>query len=268
MGWGRFIARRRRAGLLRWLDRMARKYRRAYANNDYDPRTNGEQRVLQVLGRHLQGGVILDVGANVGHWSLLAAQHCPGTTIHALELVPDTHAQLVLACAGVPAIRPHALGLSDRVGTLTMHLIAGRSVLATSVAGFAESEHKQPTTPVDAHVSDGDSFCARHGIERIELLKLDVEGHEPQVFRGLAGLLGRGAVRALQFEYGTINIDTHFLLRDAYQLLEGHGMVVGKIYPSYVDFRPYKRRDEDFLGPNYLAVHASDTALRADLAGS
>ena len=37
--------------------------------------------------------------------------------------------------------------------------------------------------------------------------------------------------------------------------------VVGKIFPSYVDFREYELKDEDFQGPNYLAVRAA----RADL---
>lgn len=267
MGLARFIARHRRVGLLRWLDRVARHYHRAYANVDHDPRRNGEERVLSVAGRHLTGGVILDVGANVGQWSLLAARHCPAATIHALEIVPDTHARLLAACAHVPSIRPHPLGLSDRAGTLSMHVIPGRDVLATALAEFSRAVHGGRAQTVQGRVLDGDEFCRREGIQQIDLLKVDVEGHEPQVLRGLSGMLSRGAIRAIQFEYGTSNIDARFLLRDAYALLESHGMRVGKVYPSYVDLRPYKRRDEDFLGPNYVAVKASERALADALAG-
>jgi len=38
-------------------------------------------------------------------------------------------------------------------------------------------------------------------------------------------------------------------------------MKLGKIYPNYVDFREYRFQDEDFLGPNYLAVHSSLESL-------
>jgi hypothetical protein len=51
-----------------------------------------------------------------------------------------------------------------------------------------------------------------------------------------------------------VNIITHFLLRDFYELLEGRAYAVGKLFPDHVDFRPYVLEDEDFLGPNYIAV--------------
>jgi hypothetical protein len=38
---------------------------------------------------------------------------------------------------------------------------------------------------------------------------------------------------------------------------------VGKVYPTYVDFRSYRLTDEDFRGPNYLAVRRE----RNDLIG-
>jgi hypothetical protein len=43
-------------------------------------------------------------------------------------------------------------------------------------------------------------------------------------------------------------------------------MRIGKVYPTYVEFREYDVGHEDFLGPNYLAVHASMTSLLRDLA--
>jgi hypothetical protein len=59
-----------------------------------------------------------------------------------------------------------------------------------------------------------------------------------------------------------VNAQSKWLLRDAYQLLGGHGFALGKIYPTYVDFRDYDvARDEDLRGPNYLAVRRD----RADL---
>lgn len=58
----------------------------------------------------------------------------------------------------------------------------------------------------------------------------------------------------VQFEYGPKNIVSKFLLMDFYRFFERHNMVVGKIFPTYVDFRNYELSDENFYGPNYLAV--------------
>ena len=61
-------------------------------------------------------------------------------------------------------------------------------------------------------------------------------------------------VSRLQFEYGRTSILTKFLLRDFHEFFEERGYAVGKIFPNYVDFRPYSIDHEDFIGPNFLAV--------------
>ena len=117
-------------------------------------------------------------------------------------------------------------------------------------------------------MSTGDRYCEERGIETIDLLKIDVEGFEDRVLRGFSRMLGAGKVTAVQFEYGLANINTRFLLKDFHELLEGMGFVVGKVFPKYVDFRPYEiATDEDFKGPNFLAVHSRHATLIDVLAG-
>ena len=45
-----------------------------------------------------------------------------------------------------------------------------------------------------------DEFLERKGIERVDLLKIDVEGAEPEVFAGAAGALAKGAIRRIVLE--------------------------------------------------------------------
>jgi Methyltransferase FkbM domain len=107
----------------------------------------------------------------------------------------------------------------------------------------------------------GDEFLAREGISQVDFLKLDVEGAEHLVLEGLEGYLREQRIRLVQFEYGRVNILTHFLLRDFYQLFAKYGYAVGKVFPDYVEFREYELKDEDFLGPNYLACRADDRLI-------
>jgi hypothetical protein len=46
-----------------------------------------------------------------------------------------------------------------------------------------------------------DAYAAASGLRRIDFLKLDVEGYEPAVLRGAAGLLNRHAIGTLFFEW-------------------------------------------------------------------
>jgi hypothetical protein len=116
---------------------------------------------------------------------------------------------------------------------------------------------------VQASTTTGDAYVAARGISRIEYCKIDVEGMEWEVLDGFSASLGAGVLQAIQFEYGRKSILTKHLLGDLYALLEGYGYLVGKVYPTYVDFRSYRLTDEDFRGPNYLAVRRE----RNDLIG-
>jgi len=91
-------------------------------------------------------------------------------------------------------------------------------------------------------------------VERIDILKIDVEGAENLVLEGFGAAISGGQIEVVQFEYGRVNIITHFLLRDFYEFFESRGYVIGKLFPDHVDFRVYALEDEDFLGPNHFAV--------------
>jgi FkbM family methyltransferase len=253
----RFLVTHRRNAFVRKLDRQLVRLHEAIENRNYDGRANGEQRVLDVLGRHHPMHTILDVGANTGEWTVYASARFPGARVFSLEVVESTYRTLVANCAGRPNVSLHHLGLSDESGEIEIFLHEGASQLATSVRGSIESFHGLSTRSEKGSVTTGDGFCETQGIDDVDFLKIDVEGMEDRVLTGFARMLRQERIGLIQFEYGYVNVMTKFLLKDFYDILTRHGMVIGKIYPTYVDFRDYELTHEDFLGPNYLAVHSS-----------
>jgi FkbM family methyltransferase len=249
-------ARVRHNWVLRTAAKLCRQYLKWFGNASYKPTRNGERWLLTTF--HSEPiRTVLDVGANVGNWSLMAADLLPQATIYALEVVPKTAAELQARAGQHQRIKCFNLGLADRTGTLSLRYHPAASTHAT----FTDYPHSWTGERVECPVMRGDEFLTRERIDRVDFLKLDVEGAEHLVLRGLDEYLRQGKVRFVQFEYGRVNILTHFLLRDFYELFHGYGYVVGKIYPDYVDFRDYDMNDEDFLGPNYLACRAGDAAL-------
>ena len=254
---GRLLCRHRRNPLVRRINKSIVALHKATENLSYDVRLNGELWVLERVAVSADIKTVFDVGANRGDWSRVALHAFPDSEIHAFEVVPETFHELELSVGHEEAISLNSCGLSDVEGTLTMHIDPRFPVLSTSVPGVSRRFHGYHPAIAELPVTTGDAYCAQKGIEHIGLLKIDVEGHEPNVLRGFAGMLGRGSIDIIQFEYGYINIDTGFLLKDFHEYLEAFDMRIGKIFPNHVDFREYRHVHEDFYGPNFLAVHSS-----------
>lgn len=246
----RFIARHRRSVPMRWLACGSEAYLRAYKNRNYDQWTNGEGWLLATLcGTSVR--CLFDVGASVGDWTATARGMSPQAVVHCFEAAPQTAARLRRRFAADARVVVNAVGLADHGGEIRLRHFPDAVGFTTSVADYPRD---LPHIEVTAPVTTGDDYVDRQGIEAIDLLKIDVEGGEPQVLRGFERSFVAGRIAAVQFEYGRVNILTRFLLKDFYEFFDGHGFTVGKLYPNYLDLRAYRLEDEDFVGPNFVAV--------------
>jgi FkbM family methyltransferase len=249
----RAVATRRERFFFRTVARVSRVYLEMYGNFSYEIDLNGELRVLTALAA-LSPRCVFDVGANIGDWTFTAVGMFPQARIHAFEIVPAT-ARLMqerVEQAGISTVTVNAAGLSDSQGVVTVSYLPGFSAGATASMSDREGDVELRDCPVLV----GDKYCQEHRIEHIDFLKIDVEGFESKVLEGFDLMLGRAAIDVVQFEYGRVNATLRVLLGDLYDRLEGHGYAVGKIFPDGVDFRAYDAWvDEDFRGPNFLAVH-------------
>lgn len=77
----------RKNPVLKTTAKPCRQYLKWFGNGSYKPARNGERWRLERLRRE-PISTVLDVGANVGSWSLMAAELLPRATIYALEVVP------------------------------------------------------------------------------------------------------------------------------------------------------------------------------------
>jgi FkbM family methyltransferase len=248
-----WIHRRRRNRLVARFCRLCGNIHRAWEHPTYDVLINGERDLL-LRAATRPGSVIFDVGANVGDWTRMAKAILPDATLHSFEMNPDTAAILEQNCGNLPDTHIHPVGLGDRNHTAEFHSYQGeQSVLSSLRANLYPGFN-----PVrrEATIVTGDSFCEAHGITRIDFLKIDAEGADYDVLSGCSGMLAARAISVIQFEH-----EGGRYIRDFYELLTPHGYVIGKLYANYVDFREHDISMERFLGPNYVAIPSTETAL-------
>jgi FkbM family methyltransferase len=226
--------------------------------------SSGEKDVLRILAKRSRGrsATILDVGANQGqflqeivrqfgesHYSV----HCfePGTgAFHSLSEAFHSKAHITLNNKAVSSTCGTATLWFDEQGS------AGASFCKRDLSHIDRafcSEESVATTTIDA-------YCQASGIDFVDLLKIDVEGHELDVLNGANQVFKSRRIGMVLFEFGGCNIDSRRFFRDFWKFFNEVDMRLGRLTPSgYVaPVQHYSEALEQFRTTNFIATRRID----------
>lgn len=251
----------RESPVMYFLARRCLRFLKKFENLEYRLDRNGERWLLNTIGA-IKPSVIVDVGCNKGDWAACAREHNPQALIFAFEIIPDIAKRAQSRFAEDPKVKVFDVGLGNRFEDVNVYFNEAN----TEITSLYPPSDARSTELRAARMVRADAFFAEQDINSIDFLKIDVEGAENLVLKGIEPLLRAHAIRAIQFEYGFVSVHTRFLLSDYYALFEQFGYKVGKLYQCGVAFKPFERQDENFWGPNYVAIHCDDHEL-TDLIG-
>ena len=99
-----------------------------------------------------------------------------------------------------------------------------------------------------------EDFCQENNIEKIHLLKVDVEGNELCVFKGGGDIIASARAEIIQFEFGGSNIDSRTYFRDFWELLSSKYRLYRILKDGFAKIERYSELDEVFVMTNFLAV--------------
>ncbi len=158
-----------------------------------------ESEVLDALRSRLHAGsVCWDIGANFGLHATTLARLVPGAVVVAFEPNPTEHARLLRHRAwNAPHFTVCSIALSDSAGILPLHLGPVGNSGMTTLAPWSQVSYSGSVLVATAA---GDDLVARGTIPAPTVIKIDVEGHELAVLRGLAASLASPRCEFIVFE--------------------------------------------------------------------
>ncbi len=190
--------------------------------------------------------VIFDCGANRGRVIKEYKSVFPDAVIHAFEPTPATFEGLKQEVAGIPGVELVNAAIGEAAGTLDLYF----GDIEQSNSLVAKPDPKG--TPIKVPVVAIGEYCAQKKIDRVDILKLDVEGFEMPALRGAESLFAARKVDVVLTEISFIEDPGATRFLDLHAFLDRHDFMMFGIY----DFQ-YR--------PNLRALLADALFVRRDV---
>jgi FkbM family methyltransferase len=174
----------RRLGLLSLLRKML-------PDRDYEERFH-----LALMNGIQKGDTVWDIGANVGFYTEKFAQIVGDAgKVIAFEPSPDAAEKVREISNSYPVVRLVQAAVSDSPGEAYFDVSSGGDSVTNHLIGEAKEDE---ASQVAVEVTTGDVFSEANGVP--DVIKIDVEGFEIEVIRGMKELLRDNKLRAIYCE--------------------------------------------------------------------
>jgi FkbM family methyltransferase len=204
-----------------------------------------------------EGGTVLDVGANVGYYTLSLCRQVRDVRIHSFEPIPKTFALLQehVKINRASNATIHNFGFSDREETKTFYYYPEGSGNASS-ANLSQSASVRTIT---CQVKRLDDFVQSSGLH-VDFIKCDVEGAEIFVFRGAVATLkkDRPAVFTEMLRKWAAKFNYH--PNEIIALM--HDLGYGCYCEHQGSLRTFTTMDENTVETNFFFLHPENHAAK------
>ena len=167
---------------------------------------NEKNQILDMMSEINEDDTVLDIGANVGIYSLFAEQIA--SDVIAIEPHPVNISRLVVnSRLNDSNIRIFQCALSDSQGYIGL----GINPESERVDGTASLKDFSPTSvteQINVRIESGDQFIDQNNISTPNIVKIDVQGAEKKVINGFQSMFSGKSCRIVYCELHGDHVDT------------------------------------------------------------
>jgi FkbM family methyltransferase len=192
--------------------------------------------------------LVLDVGFNAGDFSFEVLAQRPLGKVIAFDPARSMQNRFAGRPNPEPRIELVPAAVSNMEATLNFH---------DSSDGESSLSGEWSRNPIcyNVPVVTLDLFIAARKLEKIDLLKIDAEGHDLHVLEGASGLLDRQSIDILLFEYNATWIGTKRFLKEAAAYIGQKPYKLFRLYNGFVaPFQYSNKAERHDLGCMYIGI--------------
>ncbi|MCK9351792.1 MAG: FkbM family methyltransferase [Candidatus Pacebacteria bacterium] len=178
--------------------------------------------------------MIFDVGANIGQTTYKYKKLFQKAEIYGFEPFPEVFEKYSELFKRDKHVHAEPIALSKENGTADFYsnnLHYTNSLLPNNPEYTDGNERYDPIATLRVKTETLDSYCEKHKIERIHILKMDVQGGELLVLQGSKKMLGNGSIDMIFTEVEFLEMyKRQPLMQDIASFLTPYGFNLHKIY--------------------------------------
>ena len=201
--------------------------------------------------------ILIDVGAHKGRYTDVLLNSFPNATIHIFEPSQLNINILNRKFSSQDNVIVNPVGLSNIEASLTLF----SNQLGADMASLTKRRADHYKLKFDKSekvrvIKFINYYNKRLSGQIIDLLKIDVEGHEMNVLEGCGEIIRK--IRCVQFEFSQFNIDTKIFFQDFWLFFKERDFDIYLISPSLglIKIKQYSERYEYFYkATNYIALN-------------
>jgi FkbM family methyltransferase len=166
-------------------------------------------------------------------------------SVHCFEPSKETFAQLTSAIGKDNRCLLSNVGLGKKEESLTLYSDSPTSGCASLTKPSFERAFRYEQ---NIKIVTMDDYCNKNKIEKVNWLKIDVEGHEIDVLRGSENMFKDKKIENVYFEFGFPAIESRVFIRDYFEFFRDHGMDMFRVTMagSLVPLKKYRGSYEQF----------------------
>ena len=199
--------------------------------------------------------IAFDIGANIGVYSDLLLKNFNINNLFLFEPSKKSYIELTKKYKNTDNLKILNFGLSDKKEQVPLFAdyegSSGSSVYKRKLEHLNITFTKQEKINL---IKFDDFYSKEINGKTIDLMKLDIEGHEYFAFEGMRNCIN--SIKLIQFEFGGCHIDSRTYFQDFYYYFNEFDFDIYRMRPNVlIKINSYKESDEYFHYSNFLAVN-------------
>ena len=199
--------------------------------------------------------VCIDIGGNKGKYTQQILNKFSSCKVVVFEPAGSNVKRLNEKFGNNQNVTIEQAAVSNEVGDATLYSNFDGSGLASLTKRRLDhfgTEFEFKNTESIKTIRFEDYWKANLNSQKIDICKIDIEGHELDALAGFGDAINH--ISVIQFEFGGCNIDTRTFFKDFWYFFQENGFEIYRISPiGLIHISRYQELDESFTTTNYLA---------------